>query len=56
MKWEYFIKPLNPGDPLDWEGQLNYLGEDGWELVLAIPPNENGSWPLALFKRPKNSN
>lgn len=28
-KWEYqFVKPAR-----DLRGQLNYLGEDGWELV-----------------------
>jgi hypothetical protein len=56
MKWEYRVKPLDPGDPLDWEDKLNYLGEDGWELVSVIPPIEKDWWPQVIFKRPKNSN
>jgi hypothetical protein len=56
MKWEYLLKPLDPGDPLDWEGQLNDLGEDGWELVSVMQPAEKDWWPQAFLKRPRNSN
>ena len=56
MKWEHRFEALNPGDPLGWADQLDVLGKEGWELVTILPPNEINLWPLAAFKRPKNSN
>lgn len=48
MKYEYKQSSLSR-EPGRWAGELNQLGEDGWELVQVIE-----SIPfVAIFKKPK---
>lgn len=71
QKWEYKVTEwrreigagINP-KAKDWESNFNFqkLGEEGWELVSAIP-NSNRMGPLSgvdlniifVFKRPVES-
>jgi hypothetical protein len=52
VKWEYrvkFIKVPRTQATAVVSGELNELGEDGWELVSVV---EVGGILMAAFKRP----
>ena len=54
-KWQYrvkFIKVPRTGATAIVGGELNELGEDGWELVNVV---EVGTILMAVFKRPVGS-
>ena len=49
VRWEYRVEHIS-GEQI--ANQLNFLGEEGWELVQMIPVQ--GEYPyLAVFKRPR---
>lgn len=49
QKWEYHRVDLTSDFP---EGELNALGEDGWELVALVWHNIQSLY-TAFLKRPK---
>ena len=51
QKWEYKTVRMPPESFVqDYEGMLNRMGGEGWELAFILPPTER---PGALvFKRP----
>ena len=64
QKWEYQTIKLNTKgifggilDTMTFDGMLNRLGNDGWELVSAFDTNEvygSSREAIAVFKRPRN--
>lgn len=50
MTWEYRVAPVSREQV---ENQLNFLGEDGWELVQIIVMNSQEIPYQAIFKRIK---
>jgi len=64
QKWEYQTIKLNTKgifggilDTMTFDGMLNRLGNDGWELVSAFDTNQtygSSREAIAVFKRPRN--
>ena len=66
MKWEYQSRQLHPSggyfslatiDTQDFDGWLNQMGEDGWELASMVGINDQKGQPdsvVATMKRPKS--
>ena len=54
MTWEYQLKPVTFTDLEDCVASLNRLGREDWELVAiqASGLGKDGSWPIAILKRP----
>jgi len=59
MKWEYLAKIVEMYPMIDCSGELNRLGQKGWELVAIMeapdaPDNriEGSRSARAFFKRP----
>lgn len=52
MIWEYRVAPLSREQV---ENQLNFLGEDGWELVQIVVMNSPEVPYQAILKRLKNA-
>jgi len=55
QKWEYLVEDEGwRGGGSDLEGQLNHLGEEGWELISVYQtPSMTHGQTLYYFKRPK---
>ena len=56
MNWEYVVMQVRWRNP-DFEEQLNKLGSEGWELVIALNREENHvtfeeAQVTFIFKRP----
>lgn len=51
MRWEYQVVQIG-GSCLESQLVLNWLGEEGWELVSVEP----GEKVIAYLKRPKDEN
>jgi hypothetical protein len=55
-KWDYLVKVVTDGASIDMlprchlESTLNNAGEEGWDLVSAIPTDND---VLLVMKRPK---
>ncbi|MCH7710689.1 MAG: DUF4177 domain-containing protein [Proteobacteria bacterium] len=55
MKWEYAVEPMII-DMDEFGIALNEYGEDGWELVAAVPHGREGSTlATIILKRPKGN-
>ncbi|MCL4484990.1 MAG: DUF4177 domain-containing protein [Nitrospirae bacterium] len=52
MIWEYRVAPISREQV---ENQLNFLGEEGWELVQIIVMNNPEIPYQGIFKRIKGS-
>jgi hypothetical protein len=52
MTWEYRVAPVSREQV---ENQLNFLGEEGWELVQVIVMNNPEIPYQAIFKRIKGA-
>lgn len=50
QKFEYLARYIGTGN--DAGETKNKLGEEGWELVAALPPSGNALANLCYFKRP----
>lgn len=50
QKFEYLARYIGTGN--DAGETMNKLGEEGWELVAALPPSGNALANLCYFKRP----
>jgi hypothetical protein len=49
-KWEYKTIRVSLAAEEAGQGELNTLGEEGWELSAAVQPGRGG--PLLILKRP----